>query len=426
MKRVSQMTALALALGLACASSWATETAQTLTLDQLQQKQGAAIDTRQSAFYNGWPQSLNGPSGHEPSALNLSAAWLDKMNDEQLSAWVQSHQLKTDAPVALYGSDNDIQAVKARLQKVGVNHISTLSDALTDPARLQRLPHFKQLVYPQWLHDLQQGKNVTAKPAGDWKVIEAAWGAPKLYLLSHIPGAGYIDTNEVESEPLWNKVSDAQLKAMLAKHGIRHDTTVILYGRDVYAAARVAQIMLYAGVKDVRLLDGGWQTWSDSGLPVERGTPPTVKPEPDFGVKIPAQPQLMLDMEQARGLLHRQDASLVSIRSWPEFVGTTSGYSYIKPKVRLQAHVGATQAATPRIWKIFITRMAPCAARMTSPPCGSNGISCRINRSLSIAVPAGALQKRLCMPVRWAGKTSPSTTAAGMSGAAIQKSGCQR
>lgn len=47
---------------------------------------------------------------------------------------------------------------------------------------------------------------------------------------------------------------------MLAKHGIRHDTTVILYGRDVYAAARVAQIMLYAGVKDVRLLDGGWRT----------------------------------------------------------------------------------------------------------------------------------------------------------------------
>ncbi|MCS1420486.1 sulfurtransferase [Citrobacter portucalensis] len=332
MKRVSQMTALALALGLACASSWAAETAQTLTLNQLQQKQGAAIDTRQSAFYNGWPQSLNGPSGHEPSALNLSAAWLNKMNDEQLSAWVKSHQLKTDAPVALYGSDNDMQAVKSRLQKVGFNQISTLSDALTDPARLQRLQHFEQLVYPQWLRDLQQGKDVTAKPAGDWKVIEAAWGAPKLYLLSHIPGAGYIDTNEVESEPLWNKVSDEQLKAMLAKHGIRHDTTVILYGRDVYAAARVAQIMLYAGVKDVRLLDGGWQTWSDSGLPVERGTPPTVKPEPDFGVKIPAQPQLMLDMEQARGLLHRQDASLVSIRSWPEFVGTTSGYSYIKPK----------------------------------------------------------------------------------------------
>ncbi|HCB3459445.1 TPA: sulfurtransferase, partial [Klebsiella pneumoniae] len=203
---------------------------------------------------------------------------------------------------------------------------------LSQTDRLQKLPHFEQLVYPQWLHDLQQGKAVAAAPAGDWKVFEAAWGAPKLYLLSHIPGAGYIDTNEVESEPLWNKVSDAQLKAMLAKHGIRHDTTVILYGRDVYAAARVAQIMLYAGVKDVRLLDGGWQTWSDAGLPVERGMPPAQQPAPDFGAPIPGQPQLMLDTEQARGLLHRQDASLVSVRSWPEFIGTTSGYSYIKPK----------------------------------------------------------------------------------------------
>lgn len=155
---------------------WAAETAQTLTLHQLQQQQGAAIDTRQSAFYNGWPQSLNGPSGHEPAALNLSAAWLDNMNDEQLTAWVKQHQLKTDAPVALYGSESDMQAVKARLQKVGFSQLSTLSDALQDPARLQRLPHFEQLVYPQWLHDLQQGKAVTAKPAGDWKVIEAARG----------------------------------------------------------------------------------------------------------------------------------------------------------------------------------------------------------------------------------------------------------
>ncbi|EMY0010257.1 thiosulfate sulfurtransferase YnjE [Escherichia coli] len=308
------------------------ELAKPLTLDQLQQQNGKAIDTRPSAFYNGWPQTLNGPSGHEPAALNLSASWLDKMSTEQLYEWIKQHNLKTDAPVALYGNDKDVDAVKTRLQKAGFTHISILSDALSEPSRLQKLPHFEQLVYPQWLHDLQQGKEVTAKPAGDWKVIEAAWGAPKLYLISHIPGADYIDTNEVESEPLWNKVSDEQLKAMLAKHGIRHDTTVILYGRDVYAGARVAQIMLYAGVKDVRLLDGGWQTWSDAGLPVERGTPPKVKAEPDFGVKIPAQPQLMLDMEQARGLLHRQDASLVSIRSWPEFIGTTSGYSYIKPK----------------------------------------------------------------------------------------------
>lgn len=331
MKRVSQLSLLALALGLST-SVLAADMVKTLSFSHLLQQNGVAIDTRMSAFYNGWPQSANGPQGHEPMALNLSANWLSSMSDEQLAAWAQQHKLKKETAIALYGSDKDNQAVAERLEKIGYTQISRLSDALQQQNRLQRLPHFEQLVYPQWLRDLQTNKPVTAKPAGDWKVLEAGWGAPKLYLLSHIPGAGYIDTNEVESEPLWNKVSDEQLKAMLAKHGIRHDTTVILYGRDVYAAARVAQIMLYAGVKDVRLLDGGWKTWSDSGLPVERGTATKVKPEPDFGVTIPAQPQLMLDMEQARSLLNRKDASLVSIRSWPEFIGTTSGYSYIKPK----------------------------------------------------------------------------------------------
>lgn len=126
MKRVSQMTALAMALGLACASSWAAELAKPLTLDQLQQQNGKAIDTRSSAFYNGWPQTLNGPSGHEPAALNLSASWLDKMSTEQLNAWIKQHNLKADAPVALYGNGKDVDAVKTRLQKAGFTHISIL------------------------------------------------------------------------------------------------------------------------------------------------------------------------------------------------------------------------------------------------------------------------------------------------------------
>lgn len=225
----------------------------------------------------------------------------------------------------------------------------------------------------------------------------------------------------MESEPLWNKVSDEQLKAMLAKHGIRHDTTVILYGRNVYAAARVAQIMLYAGVKDVRLLDGGWQTWSDAGLPVERGTPPKVKAEPDFGVKIPAQPQLMLDMEQARGLLHRQDASLVSIRSWPEFIGTTSGYSYIKPKGEIAGarwgHAGSDSTHMEDFHNPDGTMRS--ADDITAMWKAWN--TSQISKFHSTAAPAGAHPKPLCTHEQWAGITSPFTTAAGTNGAAIQK-----
>ena len=303
-----------------------------LSLADAQAQHGVIVDTRLSAFYNGWPQQVDGVSGHEASALNLAAGWLSQMDNPQLTAWAERHNLSKATLIALYGNEQETDAVQARLAGLGYENIRVLSDALAQQDRLQRLAHFEQLVYPAWIHNLQQGKPVAAKPAGEWKVIEVAWGMPKQYLLGHIPGAGYINTDEIESEPLWNKVSDDKLKALLLKQGIRHDTTVILYGRDVYAAARAANIMLYMGVKDVRLLDGGWQTWEKAGLPVERGLVPEVKPAKEFGAAIPGQPQLVLNMEQARSLLHRKDASLVSVRSWPEFIGETSGYSYIKPK----------------------------------------------------------------------------------------------
>jgi thiosulfate/3-mercaptopyruvate sulfurtransferase len=56
-----------------------------ITLSQLQAQHGTPVDTRASAFYNGWPQTLSGPSGHEPAALNLAAAWLSAMSDEQIA-----------------------------------------------------------------------------------------------------------------------------------------------------------------------------------------------------------------------------------------------------------------------------------------------------------------------------------------------------
>ncbi len=86
MKRVSQLTALALLMGLAASTTCAAETMPALTLFHLQQQHGVAIDTRLSAYYNGWPQRANGPEGHEPQALNLSARWLGAMSDDQLRA----------------------------------------------------------------------------------------------------------------------------------------------------------------------------------------------------------------------------------------------------------------------------------------------------------------------------------------------------
>jgi thiosulfate/3-mercaptopyruvate sulfurtransferase len=49
----------------------------------------------------------------------------------------------------------------------------------------------------------------------------------------------------------------------------------------------------------------------------------------DFGTTLPARPDFLFDMDQVRGLLARADGTLASIRTWNEYIGKTSGYSYI-------------------------------------------------------------------------------------------------
>ena len=83
MKRVSQLTAALMLSGLAHMAFAAGQPSQ-MTFSNIQAQKGVVIDTRPSAFYNGWPQTVHGVGGHEPAALNLSASWLGMMNDEQL------------------------------------------------------------------------------------------------------------------------------------------------------------------------------------------------------------------------------------------------------------------------------------------------------------------------------------------------------
>jgi 3-mercaptopyruvate sulfurtransferase SseA len=149
---------------------------------------------------------------------------------------------------------------------------------------------------------------------------------------AHIPGAAYLDTSALEAPPLFNKVADQALLETLLAHGIRHDSTVILYGRSQLAGARAAHLMLYAGVRDVRLLDGGFTAWRAAGLPCAAGPSRATEAASDFGVPFPARPELLLNLAQAVRMPECADAALASIRTWSEFSGATSGYHYIEER----------------------------------------------------------------------------------------------
>ncbi|CEN91765.1 rhodanese domain-containing protein [[Clostridium] sordellii] len=203
----------------------------------------------------------------------------------------------------------------------------------------------KVFVSPQWVQSVIDKNQPDSK---NYIIGEVSWGTYKdspTYTKGHIPGAIHIDTSSVESEPIWN-ISDPKLveKNMLDL-GITKDKTVILYGNDISAVSRVAYAYLWAGVENVKVLNGGIEAWEKDGYKTEtKVEKPT--PAKDFGTTVPAHPEYWMSIDQVQKKL-KDDSNfrLVSIRSKEEFDGKTSGYTYIdragEPKGAVWGHAGS-------------------------------------------------------------------------------------
>ena len=220
----------------------------------------------------------------------------------------------------------------------------------------------KQQVYvsPEWLKSAMSGLQ---KGYENVFVSEVAWGdtaGDKNYNAGHIPGAyhinsdaveyddcdpwpygdgkddfGLYDEKDVKPEDNFNIRSAKQLGEFLKRNGITQDTKVVLYGKKASdsSVTRVAFAMLYAGVKDVKVVDGGMEAWTKAGYATETKVNEAKAGGADynFGTTIPAHPEYILSADKVKEKL-QSDANfrLVSIRSEKEFRGEEPGYPYIK------------------------------------------------------------------------------------------------
>lgn len=216
----------------------------------------------------------------------------------------------------------------------------------------------KKQVYvsPEWYKSASEGQQSGYEHIF---LAEVAYGKTendKAYSEAHIPGAVHINSDAVEyddwdqdgiddqklyeetkvnPEDNFNIRSAKQLGEFLKNNGITKDTKVVLYGKNGSdsSVTRVAFAMLYAGVEDVKVIDGGMTAWNKLGLPTETKVNETVAGGADytFGTTIPAHPEYILSIDEAKDKL-QNDANfrLVSVRSEKEFRGEETGYSYIK------------------------------------------------------------------------------------------------
>jgi 3-mercaptopyruvate sulfurtransferase SseA len=315
-----------------------------ITTEELSSQLGTpgflVVDIRGTAAYNGWKLAGEARGGHIPGAVNLPASWVRDASGTDIGALLETKGIHPDKRIVLYGANEQDRARVARLLgDVGCRGLRTYGAgvaawAADDALPMARLANYQKLVHPQWVYDLVQGLHPTTNPGRGFLLFEVGSEQRTFYSQGHIPRAAYFDTNAIETEPLWNRVSDQDLEAALLAHGVTHDTTVVLYGRDTSAAARAANIMMVAGVDDVRLLDGGFDAWTSAGYKVQTGT---LLPSPAsaFGELIPAHPEYLIDTEQARAMLADERAVLASVRSWAEYTGETSGYDFVQPRGRI-------------------------------------------------------------------------------------------
>lgn len=236
-----------------------------------------------------------------------------------------------------------VVSVRVGKQKLSWNVLVKKSDV-----KAKAVSRKTVLVTPKWVKSVIDGNQKESK---NYRILEVAYGSQKDdkdYQNGHVPGAVHCDSNSVEESgdyDYYNLLSPQTLQENLLKLGITADTTVIVYGDDPSCTARVAYAYLYEGVKNVKFMNGSLAAWKKAGYAVQKKSV-SAKKAKSFGVKVPAHPEYQTSIDQVKDKLkNEKNFRLVSIRSEAEWLGKTSGYSYItragEPKGAVWGHGGS-------------------------------------------------------------------------------------
>lgn len=173
-----------------------------------------------------------------------------------------------------------------------------------------------------------------------WKLGERH--GRRRYLAGHLPGAVYVDLETELAGP--SRPPDgrhplpdpADLQAAARRWGLRDGQQVVAYDEvGGTSAARAWWLLRWAGMADVRLLDGGLRAWTDAGHPLETGA---VVPDPG-DVTLRAGEMPVVDADGAAQVARR--GVLLDARAGARYRGET------EPVDPVAGHIpGAVSAPT--------------------------------------------------------------------------------
>ena len=305
------------------------------------------VDTRINDAYNGWKLDGVKRGGHIEGAVDFSSNWLDVDNKDKekiLDEALQTKKIDKDKNIVLYDANGkDSEKVATYLSSKGYKNIYTYDVkelANDDSLPMKQYDNYEMIVPAVVVKDLLDGKTPeTFDKNKKVKIVEASWGEEKeTYLKGHVPTAVHINTDSIEPPPSWMLDSDENLKKFALDYGFTKNDCVIVTGKDPMASYRIAVVLRYIGIEDVRVLNGGNDAWTRAGYELE--TKSNAKtPGTNFGGEIPGNPDLIDTQAELKEALKNTNTTLVDNRSWDEYIGKISGYSYHDKKGRIPGAV---------------------------------------------------------------------------------------
>lgn len=315
--------------------------------DKLSDDSWVVVDTRINDAFNGWKLDEVERGGHIKGAVDFSANCLtvdSKDKEKTLDKALETKGIEKDKNIVLYDANGkDAKEVANYLSEKGYKNLYTYNVA--DWAKDESLPmesyeNYEMIVPATIVNDILDGKKPeTFENSKNIKIVEASWGEEsEAYSKGHVPTSVHINTDTVEPPPQWMLASDEDLAKFANDYGFTKDDTVIVTGPDVMASYRVAVVLRYIGINDVRVLNGGNDAWTSAGYELETKSNKPVAGN-DFGATIPANPDLIDTQAELKEMLKNSNNVLVDNRSWDEYIGKISGYSYHDKKGRIPGAV---------------------------------------------------------------------------------------
>lgn len=186
---------------------------------------------------------------------------------------------------------------------------------------------------------------LTAELAADPPVLlDVRWrlnGPPAFqdYLAGHLPGAVFADLDRDLAGPPGDRgrhplPDPAALQETLRRWGVRQGGRVVAYDdADSTIAGRAWWLLRWAGVADIRILDGGLRAWLADEQPLS-----DVVPEPPAGDVVVRPGQMpVVDAEEVAALV--RDGVLLDGRAEPRYRGE------VEPMDKVAGHIpGAVSA----------------------------------------------------------------------------------